>query len=187
MNKKEIKIAVIGGSGFIGLELVRELPKTKFKFILINRNSIAVNLIENSNEYLVEMIKLLEGVNIVVHLASSSNPFGSEINPYLELENLRLIFCLLKACEVLGISKIIYSSSGGVVYSDTGNIHNEQEIASPTCSYGVGKVASENYLRIHALRTKSDIAILRISNPYCGSQVLKNSRGIVPYIYNCIN
>ena len=180
-------VAIIGSSGFIGIELAKELSKKQYKTKLINRQSIKHDLMINCNQYLHELIKLLKDVDVVVHLASSSNPFTSEISPYLEIENLKYMLCLVKACTELGIKKIIYSSSGGVVYADTGYIHFEDESTSPTCSYGIGKITSENCLRLYAIRSKSDISILRISNPYGGTQLLKNNHGIVPYICKCIN
>jgi len=186
MNKNEKIIAIIGCDSYIGSELTKECQQLGYGLRLINRKSINLDIFTNNDDYLDQLTKLLDGVDFLVNLASVSNPFTSEKNINLELENLALLFCILKACKILGIHDIVYSSSGGVIYEDNGKIHNEEEMVAPICFYGIGKHCAESYLRLHSIRNNSNISVLRISNPYGRSQILKNGQGIIPYIHNCL-
>jgi UDP-glucose 4-epimerase len=117
-----------------------------------------------------------------VHVASLTTPAIGEANPYLELENIRLTLDLIAACERQHVKHIIFSSSGGTIYGETGELPaTESTAVCPSCSYAIAKYASEELLRIAVLRGQVSATVLRISNVYGGRQTTKGEQGFIGY------
>jgi UDP-glucose 4-epimerase len=125
----------------------------------------------------------LRGARSVIHVASRSTPALGEKDPRLELENIRLMIDLLVASRAEGIGKIVFASSGGTVYGETGGIPAiESMLPRPSCSYAAAKLACEHYLGISARLGGISSIVLRISNLYGGSQVVKGDQGVVGFL-----
>jgi len=127
----------------------------------------------------------IRGAKTVVHLATSTTPAIADADPNLELENIRLTVALIDACVSERVSHLIFASSGGTIYGDTGSSPATETLTpNPSCVYAVGKLAIENLLRLATERTSLKTTVLRISNPYGGSQTLKFAQGVVSYLAN---
>ena len=55
---------------------------------------------------------------------------------------------VLDQCKKHGVKRVVFSSSGGAVYSDTNRLPaKESDPISPLTPYGVSKASAEKYLK----------------------------------------
>jgi UDP-glucose 4-epimerase len=176
---------VTGGSGFIGRALVRHLTSLGHEVIVASRVRPPAND-ENWVEY--DLAETGTVANIVeaspdgiFHLAWSSTPALAETDPYTDARvNLAGTVALLDAISK-GQTKVVFCSSGGTVYGDTGGRPAlESMVGNPIGMYGLAKATVENYCRYFARYRNSKIRIARISNPYGSEQSLSKLQGAAP-------
>lgn len=176
MTKKK-NILLLGGFGFIGSNLIEELIKTDFyNIIVFEFKSIIQQFADyvtvyqgnfDNRENLEEIFKNHK-IDIVVHLISTTIPATSndeilyDINSNL-ISTLHLLDVMLK----YDTKRIVFLSSGGTIYGDNkGQKALETHPTNPICSYGIIKLAIENYLLLYNRLQNLEYLILRISNPY---------------------
>ncbi|MBC8499595.1 MAG: NAD-dependent epimerase/dehydratase family protein [Candidatus Atribacteria bacterium] len=176
MTKKK-NILLLGGFGFIGSNLIEELIKTDFyNIIVFEFKSIIQQFADyvtvyqgnfDNRENLEEIFKNHK-IDIVVHLISTTIPATSndeilyDINSNL-ISTLHLLDVMLK----YDTKRIVFLSSGGTIYGDNkGQKSLETHPTNPICSYGIIKLAIENYLLLYNRLQNLEYLILRISNPY---------------------
>lgn len=179
---------VIGGNGFIGSCLVERLraaglhvrvldpsqPRGDFDWCGVDY--ITGNLLDFDT-----LPSILDGVDIVFHLASSTVPSSSNIDPVADVQS-NLVGALRLCAAMLASHKrrLVYLSSGGTVYGDPQQLPvPESHPLRPISSYGVVKVAIENYLLMYQHLGSLDPLILRPSNPYGPRQSLAGIQGVI--------
>ena len=185
---KNLTILVIGGTGFIGSNLVIGLQKLGYYVIVFSRGHPSVLGKIKNVEYVVgnisnhgEIDEVLDKVDYVFHFASSTNPKSSENDLIFDLtSNLISSIHIMESCVRNNIKKLIYCSSGGTVYG----IHDqmpltESSICEPISSYGLVKFGIENYLKYFNYKYNLDYEILRLSNPYGIGQSYAGNQGII--------
>lgn len=185
-----MKILVLGGSGFIGMHIVDGLLAEGHKLTVFDRASIiykgAVEYIHADIGDVMALSEALIGVDIVVHLISTSVPSTSNKDPISDVNgNLINTLKLLDVMHQTDVKKIIYFSSGGTVYGLPNQVPmTEEHTTNPICSYGVVKLAIEKYLHMYAELYGFTSTILRPSNPYGPGQ---KHMGVQGFIGTCIN
>ena len=185
------KILFIGGAGFIGSSLVRELADGKGGVIVVEPeganisrlDGMDVNVIRcglQDTRRIAEIIKE-EEVSTVVHLVSTLIP-GSSYEDYKE-EYKNVIFPSIELMEICAEENVefVFFSSGGTIYGNRQNTmpFKETDPMAPISYYGWSKQMMEN--SIHFMhRTKGlRYLILRPSNPYGHGQNLFGKQGLV--------
>jgi UDP-glucose 4-epimerase len=79
-----------------------------------------------------------------------------------------------------GVKRVVFASSGGVVYGDPATIPTPETTATlPISPYGVSKLASEHYLRALGALGGFEGVALRYSNVYGPRQDPKSEAGVV--------
>jgi UDP-glucose 4-epimerase len=190
-----MNILVIGGTGFIGSHLVDALVNENHSIYVFGRHKPKY---ENSNvKYIygdfndISPLKLvLEKIEIIYHLLSTTVPTSANLNPKFDIEsNLLNTVNFLEKLEFLNVQKIIYISSGGTVYGNSKlQPINENHSLNPLGSYGIVKVAIENYIKYFSDKFKIPYLILRPSNPYGPRQNYEGKQGVISsFLYNAIN
>jgi UDP-glucose 4-epimerase len=178
---------ILGGSGFIGSNLVKALcvSNVNVKVLSLGPNPLpcypTLEYIEGSflNKDILD--KALDGVTTVYHLISTTNPSSSNLNPVADIStNLIGLIGLLDLMVAKKIFKIVFISSGGTVYGEPLytpiDIHHPLK---PICSYGVVKVAMENYLSMYSHLYGIKATILRVANPYGPGQSAMKGQGVI--------
>lgn len=191
-----MKILVLGGGGFIGINLTKALLKDGFDVrVFEHPNNNSRNLFGDSInlEWIMgdftnpQHVKgAIDGCEIVFHLVSTTLPANSNKNPVYDTQsNVVSSVHMINAAKEAGVKKIIFASSGGTVYGIPQELPiSESHPTNPICSYGISKLAIEKHLLVSKLNGGPDYSILRLANPYGLHQSVKNAQGVVPAIIN---
>ena len=184
-----MRVLVLGGNGFIGSHLVDALHARGERIRVFDRfpnkyqpqkQGIDYRLGEFSDT--AELAEALHDIDIVYHLISTSVPSTSNLDPVADIQgNLIATVQLLQQMVRLNVERIVYLSSGGTVYGNPAiDPVPESHPLNPICSYGVVKVAIENYLHmfsdLHGLKP----TVLRASNPFGPRQGHVGVQGVIP-------
>jgi UDP-glucose 4-epimerase len=166
-----------GSKGFIGSYLSRYIAEMNSGALrLLTRNAADSNTVANT-----ELIRgdlrsrsdcehFATGLNLIYYLAHSNSPVDSdEDQPNDALANLVPLLNLLHAIKRLGTKPhIVYFSTGGAIYAPKSERipFHETDPCMPLSSYGIQKLAAEQYLCIAAARGYLTATILRVGNAY---------------------
>lgn len=183
-----MRALVIGGSGFIGSHLVNALLAQGKKVRVFDRAPERFRATPTSVEFMqgefgdsAMLAEALADVDQVFHLVSTMVPGTSNLDPVADIQgNLINTVRLLELMRAAGVKRMVFLSSGGTVYG----IPKEDPVTEdhplhPISSYGIVKVAIENYLHMeHHLHGLSTV-ILRASNPYGPRQGHGGVQGVI--------
>lgn len=192
MNHKK-NILLLGGTGFLGRNIIEYYTSTlekkfdeEYLFILVGRsNNIAIpNAIYIELDY-TDAISLRSifnkyKIDEVFHFISTSIPATSNKNIIEDVNsNLLGTIAVLELMNEFQVKKISYLSSGGTIYGEKKeNDFQEDAISSPNNSYGVLKIAIENYIKLYNKMYGIEYLILRISNPF-GKFHISSKNGLI--------
>ncbi|MEA3337858.1 MAG: NAD-dependent epimerase/dehydratase family protein [Chloroflexota bacterium] len=184
---------VIGGNGFIGSHLVDRLIELDWDVVVLDIQERRwdplpgqVNFIRGdlSRAYLVR--EALAGADLLFHLAWSTIHEVANRDPGADVEN-NLIpsIELIQAAQRVGVSRFVFTSSGGTVYGPTRQVPTpETHPRNPITAYGVSKLAVEKYLQMYHHIGDLDYAVLRPSVPYGPRQnPLGNQGAVAVFLY----
>jgi UDP-glucose 4-epimerase len=190
-------VLVIGGCGFIGSHVVDLLRSKGHNVRVATRN---IKNVTEGTVYVPRWVDIetgcadlcfdaLDGINVVIHLGSSTIPATSNQDPLADInDNLASTVNLLKLMRIKGIKNLVYMSSGGAVYgSSMAGGSDEKDRLEPQSSYGIIKVAIENYITMEMKLNGLYATILRPSNPY-GPRQKAGAQGIIGnFLWNIAN
>jgi UDP-glucose 4-epimerase len=183
-----MRALVIGGNGFIGSHLVEGLRADGHMTTVLDpgpaRNDMdwsGVGYIQAPYTDAAALDAALDGCEIVFHLASTTVPATSNADPAFDVtSNLLGALGLIAAMRARGLRRIVFFSSGGTVYGGPDYLPiDEAHPLRPISSYGVVKVAIEQYLGMYQRLGELEPLILRPSNPYGPRQSAAGGQGFV--------
>ena len=170
-----MKALVLGGGGFLGSHLVDELLNRNHDVRVLDRAAEQHRATPRAVDYRLGdfadpavTAEALQDVDTVYHLASTTVPSTSNLDPTADIRaNLIPGVRLLEQLVRLDVPRIVFLSSGGTIYGNPKNVPVAVEHpANPRCSYGVVKIATEQYLHMFQELYGLSPTILRASNPY---------------------
>ncbi|WP_040394464.1 NAD-dependent epimerase/dehydratase family protein [Centipeda periodontii] len=183
-----MRCLIVGGTGFLGKNLVRGLLKENHEVVVYARDYNKLHEVKCYFEK-VEVIcgdfsketdfeSALNGVDCVFFLISATGP----ANKNLELDfaqNVMPSFALFDCCARKGI-KLVFFSSGGTVYGEPQYLPiDEMHPTNPICAYGMSKMILERTLEYYRVMYGLDYLVLRISNPYGLGQEPARRQGVI--------
>ncbi len=180
-----MKYLITGAAGFIGSAVAAKLIDMGHECVTIDNLSTGTkdNIPENcsfieGNTYDLQIINQLKDVHFdaIIHIAGQSSGEVSFDDPIYDIKtNTDSTIMLLKYAVKTGCKKFIYASSMSVYGDHNPPLVDETTDTFPKSFYAVGKLASENYMRIY-----SDYGIactaLRFFNVYGIGQNMENLR-----------
>lgn len=114
--------------------------------------------------------RFVDGLDVIVHLAHVNTPLTSNAHlPTDAAANLVPSLTLLQQIRDVGSRPhVVFASSGGAVYRprDEHVPLDEHAETAPSTSYGIQKLALEQYLRMAAAEGWLTATVLRIGNAY---------------------
>ncbi len=185
------RLVVLGGCGFIGSHLCRELVSEGrrvriFDKLYADRNLIRdlageIEVVEGDAARADDVLAALEGAETVFHLVHTTVPGSSMADPSYDVEsNVAASVRWLSQIGQTSVRRVIFISSGGTVYGiPQRNPIDEQHPTDPISSYGITKLALEKYVAMYAAAAGIDYLILRPSNVYGEGQRLQIGQGVI--------
>ena len=183
---------VTGGAGFIGSKIISKLLSLGNSIVTID--NLSTGNIENipSDVHFIKgnchdalIIKKLTSYKFdaIFHIAGQSSGEISFEDPVYDLQtNAQSTLLLLDFALKNGCKKFIYASTMSIYGTQGVEKAEENFIPNPISFYGVGKIASENYMKIYQSYGISCIA-LRLFNVYGPGQNLNNLKQGMISIY----
>ncbi len=191
-----MNVLVTGGTGFIGSHVCDALLAHGHRLRVYSRRHEQFRPPLSGVEYYLGdmedtfyLSEALNGMDCVVHLVSSTIPSTSNLDPAADVHsNLVSTLKMLELMRNTGPSRIVFLSSGGTVYGEPDTVPvKESNRLSPMCSYGVVKVAIENYLGMYQSLYGLQPIVLRASNPFGPRQGRVGVQGLIAAFLNRVS
>jgi UDP-glucose 4-epimerase len=127
------------------------------------------------------MERLMRGVEHVVYIAGGLDPPTAAQRPLDDvMGTLTPLLCTLEVVRSLGNVSLTYVSSGGTVYGNPVNgLATETDPARPISTYGVSRLAGEEYSQMYATTYGTPTQIVRCANVYGPGQSHSRPQGVV--------
>ena len=169
---------VTGGAGFIGSHIVDRLIETdhvtiydnfssgRREFISHHLDNPKFKVIEADTLDLPSLIKAMDGIDIVIHLASNPDVRHGTLNTGYDLEQGTIAtYNVLEAMRQTGVRKIAFSSSQ-TVYGEQDSIAVPEDYGPmiPISLYGASKLACEGLVSAYANSFDMQAWIFRFAN-----------------------
>lgn len=184
------KALVIGGNGFIGSHLVDALVDRGFAVSVFDQFSRSAPHWERPGPKIIDgnflnrgdVAEAVKGMDLVVHMLSTTDPATARNDPTLDLRtNVLGSVALFEECVAAEVGHVYYSSSGGAIYGDQNQrLFSEESRTLPISPYAIGKLTIESYLRFFSREYGLRSTTFRISNPYGTRQNPHKRQGIIP-------
>ena len=178
-------VLVIGGFGFIGVNLTRELARLGARVTVVTPSldrhramaadlaPLGVRALEGDLRDPLAMRTAIADQEIVFNLAGRSGAVRSMEDPWTDLDvNCRGNLVLLEAIRGATPSAKLVFVSSRLAYGRAGEstaagaaVREDHEV-DPMCVHAVHKVAVEQYLRLYARLYGVRFAAARLTNPY---------------------
>jgi len=186
-----MKILILGGCGFIGSHLVERLVKKGHNVRIFDRLNVNIDNIRSildkveicygdfSDEWAVD--EALNGCETIYHLITTTFPGMTRKSGVYDVKsNLIPSIYLLESALKSDVKQVIYLSSGGTVYGNTGtNPIKETNETRPVTLYGLSKLGIENYIKFFCQKGDLKYTILRASNVYGPRQNIHGLQGLI--------
>lgn len=177
---------ITGAAGFIGAAVAKKLLQVGHHVVTVD------NLSTGFKSHIPQGIDFIKGdcqdpkvidilnaykFEAIYHIAGQSSGEISFENPVYDLQtNGQSTLQLLNLARAIGCKKFIYASTMSV-YGDTKHLPVDESLTpNPKSFYGVGKLASEHYLKIYNQEFDIATAALRLFNVYGPGQNLTNMK-----------
>lgn len=167
-----LRAVVTGGAGFIGSHLVDRLLAEGHAVLVVDdlstgrlANVAAEARLETLDIAAANLERLFHRWRpaVVFHLAAQANVVVSVRDPLRDLAvNVVGTYRVATAARHAGAGRLVFASSGGAVYGETGRAASERTAPDPASYYGVHKLAAEGHVRLAG----PPCAVARPSNVY---------------------
>ena len=169
------KIAVTGGAGFIGSNLVERLLSKGHEVTVVDdlstglKTNLDLNKITFHELSLTNrdgLAKALNGVDAIVHLGARGSVPRSLKNPIATHDvNATGTLNVLEAARANG-AQVIFSSSSSV-YGRNGQLPKDESMwLSPLTPYAASKLAAEGYVQAYGAAYEVPVTLLRFFNVF---------------------
>jgi UDP-glucose 4-epimerase len=178
---------VLGGAGFLGSHIVETLAAEGIAVRVFDRVArrvdapAAVEWIEGDFGNRGDVAAAIAGCDVAIHLVATTLPKTSNDDPIHDLEsNLLPTVRFLDLARDGGLRRVVFASSGGTVYGVPEAVPiSETHPTRPLCSYGIHKLAIEQYLHLYHTLHGLEYCVLRLANPFGERQRPDASQGAV--------
>lgn len=177
------KVLVIGGTGFIGMNIVKVLKEHDqyvsiydIKNTTLGNENYCGNIKDDGN-----FDKILSSYDVIIYLITTVSPKKSmeePSSPYIN--DVPLLIKTLDSCLKNNIKRVVFASSGGTIYGDSNGLKSkETDFNEPINHYAVCKLTCEKILELYNKLYGMENISLRISNPYGEGQNPKSGVGAI--------
>lgn len=184
------RVLVTGGAGFIGSHIAEAYLAAGWEVVVLDdlsrghqRNVPSGARFVRADIRSPEARKLLaeDGFTVLNHHAAQIDVRVSVDEPALDASiNVVGLANLLEGAGAGGVKRVVFASSGGVVYGDPEVVPTpETAPKAPISPYGVSKLSGEYYLRALAALRGFEAVSMRYANVFGPRQDPKSEAGVV--------
>ncbi|MBI4523163.1 MAG: SDR family oxidoreductase [Deltaproteobacteria bacterium] len=185
------KALVTGGAGFIGSNVVKLLVEEGYDTVVLDNLSSGYqqNLEALAKARFVGgdirngdlVSKLMDGVNVVFHLAAAVGNLRSIEQP-IEDSDVNVIGTVrvLEAARKAGVKKVVFSSSAAIFGEVKHLPIREDHPLDPESPYGASKMAAEKLCLAYSRLYEFEVACLRYFNVYGVNQRYDAYGNVIP-------
>ena len=184
------RVLVTGGAGFIGSHVADRYLASGYEVtVLDNLSSGRRENIPADAEFVEADVRsetarsLLASGDFAVlnHHAAQMDVRVSVSDPVFDADvNIMGLLNLLEGARAGGTRRVVFASSGGVVYGESDVLpHAEEAPKAPISPYGVSKLTSEHYLTVYSMVHGLEAVSLRYANVYGPRQSPHGEAGVV--------
>lgn len=185
-----MKVLVTGGAGFIGSHIVDRLLSHGHTVAVIDDLSsgsrenlpadVPLHVVDIVNTAAVADVVAREKPEAVCHQAAQMSVSRSVREPLFDAQvNCIGLINVLDAAVAQGCRRVVFASSGGVLYGEATSPAPETTAANPISPYGITKWVGERYLSFYAREHGLAAVALRYSNVYGPRQNPHGEAGVV--------
>ncbi len=159
-----MKIAVTGGTGFLGREIVDQLVRAGHEVTAVSRGVTTVTAFNGPVDFKrcdindrALLARIFSGCDVVIHSAALSAPWGKR-REFLQ-QNVEGTANVVQAAEVAGVRRLVHVSSSSVCFSfvDKLGVTEDCILPRPVNAYAESKQMAE----LAAREFKDEVFILR--------------------------
>lgn len=170
-----MKIAIIGGLGFIGANLYKFLIKNKnYKVTIIDNLKIKNNIkhfrckiVKKDVTKKNNLDKILKNFEVIINLSGQTGVLESLEKPNFSIKNNIIGFSnIINSLKNSKCKVLINASTGGAIYGESKKNCTENHQKNPQSIYGLTKLFNENYSNILLSKVHFQIIHLRFSNVF---------------------
>ena len=156
LNKK---VLITGGSGYIGTHLTEMFLKSDYEVILLDnhiygnhgishlREHTKLTIIEGDIANIKDVVKSLQGVDIIIALAAIVGDPACSVNPQETLNlNYESSKILVETANFYGVKKLVFASSCSVYGVGGDELLTEESPLNPVSLYAKTRIMSENII-----------------------------------------
>ena len=185
-----MNVLVTGGAGFIGSHIVDELRQAGHRVEVLDdlssgsRNNlpagVPLHVADIVDPEAVARVFAAARPELVCHQAAQMSVSRSVREPLFDAQvNCIGLINVLQAAARQGCRRVVFASSGGVLYGDVTTPAPESTPANPVSPYGITKWVGERYLKFFAEEHRMATVALRYSNVYGPRQNPHGEAGVV--------
>lgn len=180
---------LIGGTGFIGRNLVHYLHSRGKEISVIGRSKISGDIFPPGVAYSTGdygdknfLLDVIHDADCVVNLAYSSVSKVSFEDPIKDIMlNLPQNNTLFESINQTSVKRLVVVSSGGTIYGKTRSIPiHEDHPTNPISPYGITKLVIEKYALMYHELSELPVICVRPSNVYGDGQKPYTGQGFIP-------
>lgn len=185
-----MRVLITGGAGFIGSHIVDACRSAGHEpFVIDNLSSgmkqnlpADVPLFEIDICDHAKLVKVFQEVrpNVVCHQAAQMSVSRSVREPAFDAQvNILGLIQVFDEAVKVGCKRIVFASSGGVLYGDVTEPADENTPSAPISPYGISKWAGEQYLQFFVREHGITGVAMRYANVYGPRQNPHGEAGVV--------
>jgi UDP-glucose 4-epimerase len=185
-----MRVLVTGGAGFIGSHIAEAyLAKGCEVTVLDNLSSGKRENVPAAATFVHDDVRSANARELLTsgrfdtlnHQAAQADVRVSVRDPAFDADvNLMGFLNLLEGARAGGVRRVVFASSGGVVYGESDRLpHPETAPKLPVSPYGVSKLASEYYLAQYAILHGMNVRAMRYANVFGPRQNPHGEAGVV--------
>lgn len=179
------RILIVGGSSFIGINLIESLINKGFEVIVYGRKKpLCLNnnfrfISAELTDFELHRTLLSElDIHTAIYLVNSFSVNSKTLN-FNDLLDINKKF-ISNVFDV--VNRFVFFSSGGRVYRSSDFPHSETEELCALCDYGRSKILLESFISFESELKGKPYLIVRPSNPYGPHQMLNGTQGLIAVV-----
>jgi len=193
MTEREPTCVVLGGGGFLGVNLCRRLTASGARVRAFGRRCLfqqdlaGVEWRQGDFCDTVAVASAIGSADTVFHLVHTYMPQSADLNMAEDVrQNVMSSLALLEICRKLNVKRIVFVSSGGLVYGPTAQVPTPETAATdPIGAYGISKLTIEKYLRLYEHHYGLRFRVLRVANLFGPFQMPGKNQGVIAALISC--